>query len=164
MIRRPARRIVAFALALIALGVATRAATRAANAQELSAPPARPGAPHVELRPRITIESPLEGGVVQGVAFLRFRTENVSIESPFLPAEQRRSPLPAGHLHVTVDGALWHWMHTTTDPVVVTPLPPGEHTVELELAGADHKRLDVRTVQFTVKPKSAPGVAHHAAP
>jgi hypothetical protein len=111
-------------------------------------------------RPSLTIESPTPDGLVQGVAIIRFRTGNVSIESPFLPAEQRRSSPPAAHLHVTVDGAAWHWMHTSADPVVVTPLPPGQHTVTLELAGADHRPLETRTVRFTVVAKVASTASH----
>src|SRR5215217_640395 len=67
-------------------------------------------------RPSITIQSPAPDAVVQGVAIIRFQTENVSIESPFLPAEKHQGPFPAGHLHVTVDGAPWHWVHATSDP------------------------------------------------
>jgi hypothetical protein len=110
--------------------------------------------------PSLVILSPAIGAVVPGVAIIRFRTENISIESPFLPAEQRRSTLPAGHVHVTVDGATWHWVHSSSDPVVVTPLPPGEHTVELELAAADHRPLDAQTVRFTVVAKKAPVTDH----
>jgi hypothetical protein len=116
----------------------------------------------VAARPSITIESPLAGAVVQGVTMIRFRSENISLESPFRPAAQSSSPFPAGHLHVTVDGAAWHWVHATSDPVVITPLPPGEHTVELELAGADHQRLDSRSVRFTVVAKPATSVQQPA--
>jgi hypothetical protein len=111
-------------------------------------------------RPSLTIQSPRAGEVVQGVAVIRFRTENVSIGSPFLPIEKRGGAFPPGHLHVTVDGAPWHWVHGTSDPVVVTPLPPGEHTVALELAGADHRPLDARTVRFSVVARTAPAMDH----
>jgi hypothetical protein len=104
----------------------------------------------VKESPTISIQSPTVGEVVQGVAIIRFKTENISLESPFLPADQRRSTLPAGHLHVTVDGTAWHWVHSSTDPVVITPLPAGEHTVELELAAANHRPLASQTVRFTV--------------
>jgi hypothetical protein len=114
--------------------------------------------------PSITILSPTPGQAVQGVAIIRFRTEHVRIESPFLPVEQHRGPLPAGHVHVTVDGTSWHWVHATSDPVVVTPLPPGEHTVALELAGADHRPLDARAVRFTVVARTAPATKHAGHP
>lgn len=110
--------------------------------------------------PSITIESPASGAQVQGVAIIRFRTENVSIASPFLAPETTPGPLARAHVHVTVDGASWHWVHATTDPVVITPLSPGEHTVTLELAGADHRPLDVRTVRFIVAGKAANESGH----
>jgi hypothetical protein len=124
------------------------------DVQARPTPPARANT-HPLGRPTLIIESPTSGEVVQGVAIIRFRAENVSIASLFLPAATPRGPLPAAHLHVTVDGASWHWVHASSDPVVITPLSPGEHTVALELAGADHRPLDARSVRFTVAAKSA---------
>jgi hypothetical protein len=141
---------------LLAVSVATTASVDHAQARPTSA--AQDGIVAVA-RPSLTIESPTPGELVQGVAIIRFHTGNVSIESPFLPAELRRGPLPAAHLHVTVDGAAWHWMHTSSDPVVVTPLPPGQHTVTLELAGADHRPLETRTVRFTIVARVTPASA-----
>ena len=116
--------------------------------------------PVAAARPSITIQSPASGEIVQGVAIIRFRAENVSIESPFRPKEMRGSVLPSAHLHVTVDGTSWHWVHSTTDPVVITPLLPGDHAVTLELADANHRPLDVRTVRFTVATKLAAAPDH----
>ena len=147
---------VSYLLPLIVVTAACAAPTHARHARATAAVPAASGT-SVAARPSITIEAPLDGAVVQGVTLIRFRAENISLESPFRPVADSRGPFPAGHLHVTVDGAPWHWMHTTSDPVVITPLPPGEHTVELELAGADHRRLDSRIVRFTVAAKPAAG-------
>ena len=110
--------------------------------------------------PTLSIESPAPGAAVQGVTIVRFRAENVRMTSPFLPSERAPGTLPPAHLHVTVDGAEWHWIHATSDPVVITPLPPGEHTVALELAGADHRPLDARSVRFTVVAKALAGTEH----
>jgi hypothetical protein len=107
-------------------------------------------------RPTITIQSPVEDETIQGVAIIRFRTENISISSPF-DATKPAGPYPAGHVHVTVDDTSWHWMHTTSDPVVITPLSAGEHTVTLELAGADHRPLAVQAVRFRVLARPAAG-------
>jgi hypothetical protein len=144
------RRLHGFAPYLLPLVVGTAVCAAPTYAQHAHATAIPVAAAAVAARPSVTIEAPLAGAVVQGVTLIRFRTENISIESPFRPAAESRGLLPAGHLHVTVDGAPWHWMHTTSDPVVIVPLPPGEHTVELELAGADHRRLDSRVVRFTV--------------
>lgn len=58
--------------------------------------------------------------------------------------------IPGGHLHVKVDSAPWHWVHATADPVVISALAPGTHTVRLELADQNHRPLDVQTVTFTI--------------
>jgi hypothetical protein len=118
--------------------------------------------PTIPPPPALAIQSPTSGQVVQGVAIIRFTTENVSITSLFLPADQPRAALRPAHLHVSVDGAEWHWVHSTTDPIVITPLSPGEHTVTLELAGADHRPLATQSVRFTVVAKAA-AAADHAA-
>jgi hypothetical protein len=135
------------------------AAACVGSAQARSAFPARDGtvAPG---RPSLTIQSPTPGEVVEGVTVIRFLVENISIASPFLPTEKRDGRFPAGHLHVTVDGAPWHWVHATSDPVVLTPLPPGEHVVALELAGADHRPLDAHSVRFTVVAKATTAMVH----
>jgi hypothetical protein len=106
--------------------------------------------------PRLSIQSPTTDEAVQGVAIIRFRSENVRIASLFPRSESPRGSLPAAHLHVSVDGATWHWVHSTSDPVVIAPLSPGQHTVTLELAGADHRPLDTRSVRFTVVAKAMP--------
>jgi len=59
-----------------------------------------------------------------------------------------------GHLHVTVDGAPWHWADASNEPIVLAGLPPGPHEVRLELADPTHKVLASKTVEFVV-----PGVA-----
>jgi hypothetical protein len=135
------------------------AAACVGGAQARSASPTRDSAV-APGRPSLTIQSPTPGEVVEGVSVIRFRAENVSIASPFLPMEKRGGRFPAGHLHVTVDGAPWHWLHSTSDPVVLTPLPAGEHIVALELAGADHRPLDARSVRFTVVARAAPAMVH----
>ena len=149
---------------LFALVVAAAACVGRAQARTPSPAPDSRDSTGAPGRPSITILSPTPGQAVQGVAIIRFRTEHVRIESPFLPVEQHRGPLPAGHVHVTVDGTSWHWVHATSDPVVVTPLPPGEHTVALELAGADHRPLDARAVRFTVVARTAPATKHAGHP
>jgi hypothetical protein len=55
-----------------------------------------------------------------------------------------------GHLHVTGDEAPWHWAHTSNDPVIVAPLPPGPHKILIELADADHRVLASEIVKFDV--------------
>ena len=142
---------------LLSLVVVATACVGVVQARSTSPAPDSTVAPG---HPSLTLQSPTPGEVVQGVSVIRFRAENVSIASPFLPTEKRGDPFPAAHLHVTVDGAAWHWVHATSDPVVLTPLPAGEHTVALELAGADHRPLDARSVRFTVVARTAPAMDH----
>jgi hypothetical protein len=113
----------------------------------------RSPSPVVEMKrePTIAIESPAAGDTVRGVTIVRFRTANIVMASPFGP--QPVGSLPAGHVHVTVDGTSWHWMHTSTDPIVITPMSVGEHTVTLELADANHRPITSQTVRFMVRGK-----------
>jgi hypothetical protein len=139
-------------LLLLATGCVAHGQTPTVSlAPEISTPVMLPG---------VRIQSPAPGEIVQRVAIIRFRTENVSITSPFLPAEQRSGSFPAAHLHVTVDGAAWHWVHSTSDPIVITPLAAGEHTVTLELADANHRPLGSRSVRFTVVAKQSAAADH----
>jgi hypothetical protein len=101
-------------------------------------------------RPAIIIESPAPDSTVQGPAIITFRTENVRMMSVFSSEPAAPGASQGGHLHVKVDSAQWHWVHSTADPVVVSALPPGTHTVRLELADRNHRPLDVQTVTFTI--------------
>lgn len=112
--------------------------------------------------PSLVIQSPAFGDTIRGVAIIRFLAGDVALTSPFATVTPR-APLVAAHLHVTVDGAPWHWVHASADPVVITPLSPGEHTVSLELAGADHRPLlETRTVRFTVVSRAVATTDHVA--
>jgi len=55
-----------------------------------------------------------------------------------------------GHLHVTLDGASWHWVHADDGPVVLQGLSSGPHQLTLELADAAHRILTSRKVEFVV--------------
>jgi hypothetical protein len=101
-------------------------------------------------RPAIVIDSPAPDSTVRGPAIIVFRTENIRITSVFAPEIPDASTVLAGHLHVKVDSAEWHWVHTSVDPVVVSGLSPGKHTVRVELADKNHRPLDAQTVTFTI--------------
>jgi hypothetical protein len=101
-------------------------------------------------RVAIVIDSPAPDAIVRGPAIIVFRTENIRIMSVFTPEAPDASSVRGGHLHVRVDSAEWHWVHSSVDPVVVTGLPPGKHTVRVELADKNHRPLDAQTVTFTI--------------
>ena len=62
---------------------------------------------------------------------------------------------------MTVDDAPWVWADASGEPVVLNGLPPGPHTIRLELETANHQRLDQGAVMFTVP--TAPSGASVAA-
>ena len=98
---------------------------------------------------RIIVEAPKPEFLAKGVAVIQFHTEDLQIVPVFGPAAASVSPR-IGHLHVTLDDAPWHWAHTSNDPVIVAPLPPGPHNILIELADADHKVLAKEVVKFEV--------------
>jgi hypothetical protein len=101
-------------------------------------------------RPAIVIDSPAADATVRGPAIIVFRAENMRMVSVFAPPAAEANSAPGGHLHVKVDSGAWHWVHSSGDPVVVSGLPPGTHTVRLELADRNHRPLDSQTVTFTI--------------
>ena len=98
---------------------------------------------------KLVVDPPLPGELAKGVAIVQFRTENARILPVYGPAAVTVSPR-VGHLHVTVDDNPWHWAHSSGEPVIVAPLPPGPHKILLELADANHKVLASETVKFDV--------------
>lgn len=98
---------------------------------------------------KIVVDPPLPAELAKGVAIVQFRTENARILPVYGPAAVAVSPRVA-HLHVTVDDNPWHWAHSSTEPVIVAPLPAGPHKILIELADANHKVLASETVKFEV--------------
>ena len=132
------------------------AAKPAARTEGQAVPTAREilGAPAVvplaeQPAPKIIIDPPLPDQLANGRAVIQYRTENLRVVPVFGPAAAAISPR-IGHLHVTVDDTPWHWGHTSRDPVIVAPLPPGPHQILLELADADHNILAKEIVKFDV--------------
>ncbi|WP_152681620.1 DUF6130 family protein [Chromobacterium subtsugae] len=102
--------------------------------------------------PKLVIESPVDGQAVGNALIVRFHAEQIRLAPRYAPAGE---PVPAalrgvGHLHVYLDGAAWHWVHATPDPLVLVGLPPGPHQIHLELAAPNHQPLDARQVSFSV--------------
>lgn len=61
-----------------------------------------------------------------------------------------------GHIHVTVDDAPWRWADASGEPLVIDRLPPGPHTVMIELVDANHQTLDKGVVTFVIPERVAP--------
>lgn len=111
--------------------------------------------------PKVMIESPQNGATVQDtaglgpVAIIKFKTDNFKIESLGKHSDMAMNDMDKmakmGHVHVTLDNADWYWVHSSMDPIVLVGLKPGQHSVKLELVGADHKPAGAsQTVTFTM--------------
>lgn len=109
---------------------------------------------------RIIVDPPLPGPLAEGKVFIQYRAENLRIEPIFGPKALEVSPR-IGHIHVSVDGAPWHWADASGEPVILVGLPAGPHRVEVILANANHQPLDRKTVSFIVPAQPMPS-SHHA--
>ncbi|HET7234449.1 MAG TPA: DUF6130 family protein [Longimicrobium sp.] len=130
-------------------------------------PPARtrecsPGhlpAPVVQLAseppPRIHADAPIAGQLALGRVVIQYCAENLRIRPVYGAAALGVSPR-IGHIHVTVDDAPWHWADASDEPLIINGLPPGPHSVLIELADPTHHIIDRQTVRFVIPPK-APG-------
>ena len=103
---------------------------------------------------RLIVDSPLAGKLAVGLVVVRYRTENLRIVPVYGPAALGVSPR-IGHLHLTVDDAPWHWVDASGEPIVLKGLPPGPHTLLVELADPTHKVIDRATVKFEIPQQSA---------
>ena len=109
---------------------------------------------------KIIIDPPLADPLSRGRVVTQYRTEHLHIVPVFGPAALAVSPR-VGHIHVTVDDAPWVWADASGEPVILNGLPPGPHTIRLELETANHQPLDQGVVRFTVP--AAPSGASDAA-
>jgi hypothetical protein len=91
------------------------------------------------------------------VVVIAYCAENLHIAPVFGPGALSVSPR-VGHIHVTVDNAPWRWADASGNPLILQGLPPGPHTVLIELVDANHQPIDKGTVTFEVPKKAAPGV------
>jgi hypothetical protein len=139
-------RLVACALAgLLAIGRASPAATAEAAADR----PVDPPAPATEPPARLVVDAPLPGPLARGAVVVPFHAEHLQI-APVYGAEAARVSPRLGHLHLTVDHAPWHWVQASGDLIVLQGLDAGTHTQRVDLADAQHRVLDSRTVEFTL--------------
>jgi hypothetical protein len=113
--------------------------------------PSPPATHLLETEPpaKLVIDVPAAEPLSRGVLFLRYRTENLQIVPVFGAAALAVSP-QIGHVHVTVDGAPWHWADASGNPVIVQGLAPGPHVILIQLVNANHQPIDQGTVKFTI--------------
>ena len=107
-----------------------------------------------EPAPRLIIEAPLAQPLAsRGVVVIPYCAENMRIAPVFGPGALAVSPR-VGHVNVTVDDAPWHWADASNTPIILRGLPPGPHTVRIELVDANHQVVDKGTVKFDVPSKA----------
>ena len=109
----------------------------------------------------IVVDPPLAEPLSRGLVVIQYRTENLHIAPVFGPAALAVSPR-VGHIHVTVDDAMWVWADASGEPVILNGLAPGPHKVLLQLETANHQELDSGAVQFTIPNDTHPGSTHGA--
>ena len=109
----------------------------------------------IEPAPKLVIDAPLaEPLASRGVAVIPYCAEHMRIAPIFGAGALAVSPR-VGHIHVTVDEAPWHWADASGTPLILRGLPPGPHTVLIELVDANHRVVDKRTVKFDVPTTTA---------
>jgi Family of unknown function (DUF6130) len=140
----------ALSLAALMLYVITAHAQSATN---ICRPPQVIPLTATEPAAKLVLNAPLaEPLASRGVAVIPYCAENMRIVPVFGPGALTVSPR-VGHIHVTVDDAPWHWADASNTPIILRGLPPGPHTVLIELVDANHQVVDKGTVKFDVPSK-----------
>ena len=104
---------------------------------------------------KLVIDGPLaEPLASRGVVVITYCAQNLRIAPVFGPGALTVSPR-VGHIHVTVDNAPWRWADASGTPVILQALPPGPHTVQIDLVNANHEVVDKGVVKFDVPSKDA---------
>ncbi|MEH2286920.1 DUF6130 family protein [Nostoc sp.] len=102
-----------------------------------------------EAPPKLIVDPPLPEPLAQGHVFIQYRTENLRVLPVFGKGALDVSPC-IGHIHITVDDALWHFVDASGETIILVGLEPGPHKVLIELADPTHKVITSETVTFTV--------------
>lgn len=125
-------------------------ASTAAASTEHGGPHAAAIAPiTAEPPPKLIASKPLPEQLARGLVVITYRTENLRIEPVYGAGALDVNPR-IGHIHVTVDGASWHWADASNEPLIIQGLPPGRHKVLIELANPVHLVMDSQLVEFDI--------------
>jgi len=101
---------------------------------------------------RLVVGPPLAEELARGLVVIPYRTDNLHIVAVFGAAGLSVVPR-IGHLHITVDDSVWHWVDASGDPLIIQGLPPGPHRVLIELADPTHHVIDAQTVNLVIPPR-----------
>ena len=148
-------------LAVVAAGTVLATSAFAQSARDT-----RGASPYVAIEnepaPKLIVDPPLPEGLALGVFWAQYRVENLRIVPVFGPGAVQTSPR-VGHLHVIVDDLPWWWADASDNNTVdIANLPPGEHTVKIELVNANHEVIpgQSKTVAFTIPERATLSQAH----
>jgi len=98
---------------------------------------------------RLIVDSPLPEQLATGYVVIRYRVENLRIMPVYGSSALGVSPR-IGHLHITVDDLPWHWLDASGEPLSIKGLPPGPHTVLIEVEDPTHKTIDRASIKFEI--------------
>lgn len=145
-----------------AVGLAVLMLTTAPAVSQGAAPKASHFLPiKDEAPPKLYVDAPAAEPLARGVAVVPYRVENFRILPIFGAAATAVSPR-AGHLHVTVDDLPWHWADAgNTESIVVADLPPGPHSLLVELATPEHQVIVGQRIHFAVPANPGRRAAGH---
>jgi hypothetical protein len=148
------------------LAAAAAGTVLATSAFAQSAKDIRGASPYVPVKnepaPRLIVDPPLAEGLPIGVYWAQYRVENLRIVQVFGPEARQVSPR-VGHLHITVDDLPWWWADASDNNTVdIANLPPGKHTVRIQLVNSDHEVFPGQEVThtFTIPAGRASGGGH----
>ena len=116
----------------------------------------RGASPYLEVAnepaPKLIVDPVLPDLLEKGVVLIQWRVENVRILPVFGKCALNASPR-IGNLHVHVDDLSWWWADASNiNTIDMAGLPPGPHTILIELVNANHEVFpgQSRLVTFTV--------------
>jgi hypothetical protein len=144
---------------IAAVAIASLSAASAQSARDILGPAAVVPLEQAQPPAKIIVDPPLAEPLTRGLVFIQYRAENLRIVPVFGPNALDVSPR-IGHIHVSLDGAPWHWADASGDPLILVGLPAGPHTVQVVLANANHRPLDQASVEFVV-PDTSSAKDHH---
>jgi hypothetical protein len=105
--------------------------------------------------PRLVAEAPIASQLAEGRVVIPYCVENLRILPVFGKEALGVSPR-LGHLHVTVNEGPYRWVDTSGQPIIVNKLPPGPHSILIELVDPTHRTVDRQVVRFVIPDATKP--------
>ena len=105
-----------------------------------------------EPSPKLVIDPPLAEPLAHGRVVIQYRADHLRIVPVFGEGALAVSPR-IGHIHVTVDDAVWHWADASGEPLILNGFSAGPHKILIELADPTHRIVDRGVVTFVIPEK-----------